>query len=100
MQDLEHLSPRDLDHRTDGNCHGRGRSKRFRAQQRLLAEKVTWSKKRNRRFLSSLREGGELCPATQEIKHSVGWGSLTKHNLLWRVTDTSSSRSVRREKSS
>jgi hypothetical protein len=69
-----------------------GRSKRSRSGHRLLAEKVPVYEQRNRSFSALLGSDGELCPASLEIKHRVGWVSLGKEILPCREMDDASSR--------
>src|ERR1017187_1779553 len=100
LQDAEYFRRRNLEYRTGGDGGGRDRSQRSRSGHRLLAKKIPGGEQRNRRFFATLGKDGELCPASLKIKHSVGWASLGKENLLYRVISDASSWPFGREKSS
>src|ERR1035437_1585589 len=94
MQDLKHLGLGDSEHRAGGNGLSRGYSKYSLASHGFLAEEVAHGEQRNRRFLSCSGDDGELCPASLEIKDSVGIATLAKERLICCVLDDGFARAV------
>ena len=82
MHHANHFRALNLECSTASDGGGRGQSQALGAGNRLLANKFTRRKQRDRCFFTSFRNDGNFCAALLKIENRVSRSSLGKKDLL------------------
>ncbi len=82
MQQLHHLLTIQLEGCACGGCSGGRDAKPRYSSERLLAEKITGGKKRDRGLFPPLGDYGELCPTDLEKEDRIRGAALRKEDMV------------------